>query len=408
MSMDKNVTSKRCLVATLTVINELTQCAKLTKNRLYAIKQHELDLGKKLFARAYVRNNNAVLKPLSLFVDSGADISILNENYLNRLVDKKYIEKNAKPPDVNKIASYTKNGKLDYTNPPNLIFQSPVPMKVKTYYIHEHLLSSASSNIRLLPRESKPIRLYLHPACNYVGGEKILLKGGIQNNIELIPSQSTILKDRHGLYGIIMSTNLTNSKVNCLIKTNFEPTSDCEAIKITPMTISNLCQIPLWQPCYLYEIDDLRKTRVNIENLPIQSDITTQTIYQINVAQSPNNENDVKQLFENKHNYIDRGPTEPIIDDEFCLPQGYSVENKKYDLSPNEIVQLDKFPETHKQYIEDIFIKSYPKVLAQSSLSVGNLSATLGYYTVRLKPGVELPSHTKMYYLNESDKKTFV
>ena len=452
MSKNDHITSKKYLVATLSVINELTQCAKLTKNRLYAIKQHESDLGKKLFARAYVKDNNAVLKPMSLFVDSGADISILSENYLNKLVDKKYIERTAKPPDVTKIASYTKNeinvkykidiqliinqqnlitvtfhviqepvgsfpavlgadcmrklrGKLDYTNPPNLIFQYPVPMKVKTHYIHEHLLTSASNNIRLLPRESKPIRLYLHPASNYVGGEKILLKGGIQNNIELIPSQSTVFEDKKGLYGIIMSTNLSNSEVNCLIKTNFEPTTDCETIKITPMTISNLCQIPIWQPCYSYEKDDLRKTRVNIDNLPIQSNISPQTIYQINIGQSQENETDIKQVFDNKQNYIDRGPTEPVINDEFCLPKGYSVEDKKYDLSPNEIVQIDKFPDTHKQYIEDIFIKSYPKVLAQSSLSVGNLSATLGYYTVRLKPGVELPSHTKMYYLNESDKK---
>ena len=46
--------------------------------------------------------------------------------------------------------------------------------------------------------------------------------------------------------------------------------------------------------CYSHEKDDHRKTRVKKDSLPNQSNITL-----INVAKPPNNENDIKQKFEN-------------------------------------------------------------------------------------------------------------
>ena len=450
----QNFASDKSLVATISVINELTQCAHLKMNRLYACKQQDPDLGKKLFAHLWIMNDNMVSKPLTLFVDTGADISLLSDRYLMKLVDQTYVDKFAKSPDVKQIVSYTKNaldikfkidlkvtvsrdnspfkitfhvieelqgahpcilgadsmrelgGKLDYGDPPTLKLTHPLELKVKTYYIHEKLLHSCSAYVNLGPGESKPIRLYLHPASRALCGDKVFVDGGVWAETELIPSQSNVFQDRRGYYCIVMCSNLAKNNIYRKITAYFEPTTDeSQTIKITPMTISNLEKIPLLQPCWKYEIDDLRETKVYIGEIPVKPDKTPCKIYEICGVESPLTEKQVKNIFDDKQNFIDRGPTQPDVDDEFCLPKGYSVENKNYELGPEEIVQLDKFPNTHKDYIKDIFIESFPQVLAQSSLSVGNLSATLGYYTVRLKPGVELPSHTKMYYLNESDKK---
>ena len=297
-------------------------------------------------------------------------------------------------------------GKLDYGDPPTLCFTHPLKLMVNTYYIQEKLLQSCSAYVNLSPGESKPIRLYLHPASRTLCGDKVFVDGGVWADTELIPSQSNVHQDNRGYYCIVMCLNLTQSNVYRKLTAYFEPTTDeSQTIKITPMTIANLENIPIFQPCWRYEIDDLRNTKVYIEEIPENINENPYKIYEICGAKSPLTEKQVNDVFKEKENFIDRGPTQPDIDDEFCLPKGYSVENQNYELEPKDIVQLEKFPSTHRDYIEDIFINSFPQVLAKSSLAVGNLSATLGYYTVRLKPGVELPSHTKMYYLNESDKK---
>ena len=50
-----------------------------------------------------VKNGNKAWKHLILFVDSGADVSLLAEEYLLKLVDKPYIDKYAKSPEITKI-----------------------------------------------------------------------------------------------------------------------------------------------------------------------------------------------------------------------------------------------------------------------------------------------------------------
>ena len=181
----KSFAPTKSLVASISVINELTQCAHLKMNRLYACKQQESNLGKKLFARLWTMNKDAVSMPLTLFVDTGADITLLSDKYLMKLVDQSFIDRHAKSPDVTQIVSYTKNvlkikfkielevtvnkenspfkiifhvieellgaqpcilgadtmrelgGQLDYGDPPTLCFTHPIKLMVNTYFIQE-------------------------------------------------------------------------------------------------------------------------------------------------------------------------------------------------------------------------------------------------------------------------------
>ena len=63
-----------------------------------------------------------------------------------------------------------------------------------------------------------------------------------------------------------------------------------------------------------------------------------------------------------------------------------------------EIVVTDKLPPIIRPYIENLFIKKFPKLISTDSYDVGDVSKYLGCYKIRLKPGCSLPSHQKLYF----------
>ena len=80
-------------------------------------------------------------------------------------------------------------------------------------------------------------------------------------------------------------------------------------------------------------------------------------------------------------------------------PQGLEIPENLLK-TPEEIVQLDKYEEPVRGYIKDIFIDSYPNILARSALDRGFLSRTMGTYTIKIKPGESLPKQNKIYFLS--------
>ena len=87
------------------------------------------------------------------------------------------------------------------------------------------------------------------------------------------------------------------------------------------------------------------------------------------------------------------------ITDEMLNPSGLEIPPDILK-SAEEIVVLDKYQEPIRGYVEDIFLKSYPQILAKGSLDIGNLSRTLGTYSLALKPNESLPHHQRVYFLN--------
>lgn len=84
-------------------------------------------------------------------------------------------------------------------------------------------------------------------------------------------------------------------------------------------------------------------------------------------------------------NQIDIGEV-PLEKEEYKGPNymrdnyGYEITEK---LTPEEVVELEKFPDFVKPYIKKIFLEKYPKVLSLSPTDYGNLSDTLGAYTIK-------------------------
>ena len=76
--------------------------------------------------------------------------------------------------------------------------------------------------------------------------------------------------------------------------------------------------------------------------------------------------------------------------------------------SIEEMVQLETFPPHIQPYIKDIYLDKYRNIVSRSEFDVGDLSATLGQYTIELLPGQTLPAFKRMYYLGDEDRQHLV
>ena len=97
----------------------------------------------------------------------------------------------------------------------------------------------------------------------------------------------------------------------------------------------------------------------------------------------------------NKVSDIDDGELDPNKNIFHKKDYGLSIPEKRL---LEEIVITDILPPIIKPYIENLFIKKFPKLISTDSYDVGDVSKYLGCYKIRLKPGCSLPSHQKLYF----------
>ena len=71
--------------------------------------------------------------------------------------------------------------------------------------------------------------------------------------------------------------------------------------------------------------------------------------------------------------------------------------------TPEEVFEVPKQDEHLKPLLEDIFLKKYRNIIGTHNLDAGPVKY-LGKIKLRVKPGMKLPKHTKMYSINESDQ----
>jgi len=108
--------------------------------------------------------------------------------------------------------------------------------------------------------------------------------------------------------------------------------------------------------------------------------------------------------FYDKNLTISNGPNydEGELDEDIIEPRGHYVP-KDFNKKVEDIVDLSLYDEIQRSYIEKIFLKQYPQIVATGTLSIGNISATLGRYHIRLKDNEVLPYHKKIYFMCPSD-----
>ena len=91
------------------------------------------------------------------------------------------------------------------------------------------------------------------------------------------------------------------------------------------------------------------------------------------------------------------------INQEMNDVKGYYIPNNERTVE--DVLEIEKLPKDIQPYITDIFLHSYPDVVALHSMHKGNLSSTLGRYELKLKPGAKLPNHKSTYYLAPAESE---
>ena len=103
--------------------------------------------------------------------------------------------------------------------------------------------------------------------------------------------------------------------------------------------------------------------------------------------------------FTNPKECIDLGAKYgPIKEEEDIFdPKGYELP-KITEISVEDIVNIHQFPLEHQKYIDNIFLQSYPEVISLNALDLGDISKTIGSYTIRVKEGQRIPKFKKTYF----------
>jgi hypothetical protein len=90
--------------------------------------------------------------------------------------------------------------------------------------------------------------------------------------------------------------------------------------------------------------------------------------------------------------------TEDLVD-----PSGIELPTQIFN-NAAEAINLDSFPPEIQPFIKKLFIDLYPNCVSLHSLDAGNLSLTLGYVKLRLRPGEILPRSRRIFHVSPSDR----
>ena len=420
---------------------------KVTNPGIYLVQNHlRNDLGKKLYATILLRGKNGLYRT-TFFIDTGSDLTLMQESRAKRIFSEKFIKNNAITVK-SQLLSYTSEqilikyklqvtayfthtgfpnkltlnviqdlsgvphiilgsdtirafqGTISYKEKPLLTMHYPTLSLLETYFLTDEELYTISTTVILGPGESRTERLVLPPHCTAVPGDSLCTEWTKTANLEALPSRSKVIRGENSNKGycLVFITNKSNKEIRERMLLTYYLLEDENCIPITKENIHSLSNTPLWTPC-------LEKTSANdggniivIQETPIDHEMPIkQSLYNIQ-ALGKNSKEDSIDL-----NYKDKFDESDDLDPDILVPRGYEVPNT--DLSASDIVKLENFPESHREYIKDIFLDNFPNIISKNSMQCGDISRTLGFYTIHLKPNVILPNHRRIFNLSPADRQ---
>ena len=421
------------------------------KTGLYLLKdQLSEDKGKKLYVSIYIKNKIG-LNRVNFFVDNGSDITIMQYKSALKLFSKEFIKKHS-TPENSILSSYTSQkidikfklkvtayfsrtsnpvkicinviqdledvphlilgsdmirafkGSISYQDAPSpsVTMYTPVKIRLDSYYKTEAELYSVSVPFSLGPRETKSVRCPLPPYSPVLLDDTVCTEWMCQAQVEALPSYSKVRSDEFDeRYILVMLKNRQKSNIVDTIQISYQLSTEEKTIQLNTKTINRLSKIPLWSPCLL-ATDELKANSIVLhESPPAVSHYLNKNVYNISITknniETPNIDDNVIDL-----NYSSDEKSNDIPPD-ILVPKGYELPDTH--LGAEDIVNLDLFPLSHRQYVKDIFLDTYPHILSKHSLHCGDISKTLGFYKIYLRPGVSLPNHRRIFNLAPSEKQ---
>ena len=457
------------------------------------------DMGKKLYIPGHLKFHNTSPQRVSAFVDTGADLNIIQMDYLLRLfpeLSSKFIvsklgktkyslkgytgheirilgvtemsmalHNNSSYHDLIMyvvdspgqiqtplIISLKTLGLFNLTmhfqtiNKENIPYLESVGKKVLTYYLNDIQLNQCFGFARDFPVNAvKEIQFTISPGTAIALDDKVLISQDnipyhIQSDLRICPSTSIVQLQNEEYIAKALVKNIGTKPFTGAIKANIDLCTDDTYIeKATNEKVVELHKMKatIFSECYPKHFNEAGIREIIINQLPETPPGTCEKIptnlYNVNVdfldsKRFPSNpeaiNNDVidtsQALTEERYpiqetpnhktpeemaTYYDpkhsiqlgfRSNLEPLSIDEM-EPEGLSVPSSILQ-TPSDIVKEENFDPEIWKYVKEVFIDTYPSVIARHSLDTGRISDTLGFYRITLKPNVVLPANKKIYY----------
>ena len=335
---------------------------------------------------------------------------------------------------------------IDNISTPMLSINDPEYKNIPSYYQTDHQLSICHGYVnRLMTRETNKVAFVIPPSSPLLPGDFVLVTQDQipyqdQKQIKIFPSTSKIERIENENIAFALVENLSKNIFRGIILGSIE--SCVKRYHIKKVTHKNIRRI---QKLNLTLISECRppyelETAINQielkENLILKhTGIVNKQLYQLSLnfpEHSPDLSNDLainndvddlsKSLTEERHNVkettqsISEEELNKFYDPKYSVQLGFQPNLKdttKEDLEPKGITIPESLVETPADvileknydpliwpYIKYLFLEKYTSVVSRHSLDTGQISDSLGYYTVRLKPNVTLPKHQKLYFMD--------
>ena len=333
------------------------------------------------------------------------------------------------------------------SNPPKLL------SKINNQHIDVMYLTDTQRNycysdrVILEPKQTKLVYFKVPAVSHYLPGTNLLNNQDQvpyfeHKNIKIIPSISTLTLENNCFVVKSYVQNLNFKPFDGIIKGSVQPTDDfnfknltddhgniidiINDFKINNIQIHNECrpnfpaEYSTKAICFHSQINSVNNTEyhafsMNV-NFPkhseklsnpncINNDVKTPGISlteeRLQIVETPVPKNDLPKYYDPKQT-IQLGFQDCIITPNDLMPKGIDMPETLL-ATAKDIVLEENFEKPVWPYVKELFINNYPEIVSLHSLDRGNISQTVGFYTIRLRDNVDLPKMRKVYYENSAN-----
>ena len=280
---------------------------------------------------------------------------------------------------------------------PTVTFKHPEYFSPECFFKDSWEICECEGEYSIGPYEMGSAFLRLDKGAPVIRTDYVLITPLWIGDVVIVPSRSDLTWDStlNCYVAIACILNLTNeSRSNGIIKGKIEVVNQYNAIPLDEEITENLRKWVSQHPLGREILASSEDSRIRIPLMTVNSLSAQQGSTMVN------DEDLADTLFADSPEYTGTAD----LDFKIIEPSGIDIPTRIYS-SPEEAVQLDKFPPHLRPFVKDIFITKYPGIVSLHSLDAGNLSLTLGYTQLRLRKGEVLPRSRRIFHVSPTDQR---
>ena len=294
----------------------------------------------------------------------------------------------------------------------------PFHLDLETGYVNELELRTCTAQVDLPPGEEKAVLFELNKVNNVLPNDRIMIDdmtNRLHNPYYVFLSAADLKFDpiESLYYALGMVCNISDQPISVTVTATFEVLLDevkTFSYKDTKSLIRRNFLFDTF-PKTSYPSYNISLTSIpndDIDDIEISRSLYNVSFNGTGVRETPESEitDDILNSFKDKSQTIilDSDFEADIPHEEIYDPGGLEI-SEVIKMEPREIVKLDSFDPQMRPFIKRIFLDKYSSLLATDTLDKGNLSRTLGKYTIQLNSSENLPRQKKIYYLGKMESQ---